>query len=73
MGSPRISARRQWELISLNRSSLYGEPAGKSQYNLLLMRLIDEQYTNTPFYGWPRMTVYLRDKGIPLTTSGFSV
>ncbi len=24
------------------------------------MRLIDEQYTRTPFYGWPRMTAYLR-------------
>lgn len=27
------------------------------------MRLIDEQYTRTPFYGWPRMTVYLRGQG----------
>jgi putative transposase len=27
------------------------------------VRLIDEQYTDTPFYGWPRMTEYLRRKG----------
>jgi putative transposase len=27
------------------------------------MRLIDEQYTQTPFYGWPRMTAYLRRQG----------
>jgi len=27
------------------------------------VRLIDEQYTKTPFYGWPRMTVYLRRQG----------
>ena len=27
------------------------------------MRLIDEQYTRTPFYGSPRMTQYLRHKG----------
>jgi len=60
---PEISVRRQCELIGLNRSSLYYEPAGESEYNLLLMRLIDEQYTKTPFYGWPRMTVYLRNKG----------
>jgi putative transposase len=27
------------------------------------MKLIDEQYTKTPFYGWPRMTVHLRRSG----------
>jgi putative transposase len=60
---PQISIRRQCELIGLNRSSLYYEPAGESEYNLLLMRLIDEQYTRTPFYGGPRMTAYLRRLG----------
>lgn len=27
------------------------------------MRLIDEQYLQTPFYGWPRMTAHLRRHG----------
>jgi putative transposase len=27
------------------------------------MRLIDEQYMRTPFYGWPRMTAHLRHMG----------
>lgn len=27
------------------------------------MRLLDEQYTRTPFYGIPRMTEWLRSKG----------
>ncbi len=27
------------------------------------MRLIDQQYTQTPFYGWPRMTASLRRQG----------
>ena len=27
------------------------------------MRLIDEQYTKTPFYGVPRLTVWLRSQG----------
>ena len=31
--------------------------------NLMLMRLIDEQYTRTPFYGVPRMTAWLRREG----------
>lgn len=60
---PQLSIRRQCELIGLNRSSFYYQPAGESAYNLLLMRLIDEQYLRTPFYGWPRMTVYLRRQG----------
>lgn len=46
--------------MGLNRSTYYYAPAGESDLNLRLMRLIDEQYTKTPFYGWPRMTAYLR-------------
>ena len=34
-------------------------PTQESLYNLLLMRLIDEQYTKCPFYGIPSMTVWL--------------
>jgi putative transposase len=60
---PEISVRRQCELLGLNRSSLYYEPARESEYNLMLMRQIDEQYTRTPFYGWPRMTAHLRRLG----------
>jgi len=58
-----FSVRRQCELIGLNRSSWYYQPAGESDYNLLLMRLIDRQYTETPFYGWLRMTAHLRREG----------
>jgi putative transposase len=60
---PAISVRRQCELIGLNRSSLYYQPVGESEENLHLMRLIDVQYTKTPFYGWPRMTAYLQRQG----------
>jgi putative transposase len=59
-GHPQISIRRQCELIGLNRASYYYQPATASELNLTLMHLIDEQYTQTPFYGWRRMTVYLR-------------
>jgi putative transposase len=58
-----LSVRRQCELLGLNRSTLYYAPAGESTENLQLMRLIDEQYLRTPFYGWPRMTAYLRRQG----------
>jgi putative transposase len=59
-GHEQISIRRQCELVGLNRASYYYQPARASALNLRLMRLIDEQYTKTPFYGWRRMTIYLR-------------
>ena len=58
-----LSIRRQCELVGLNRATFYYTPAQESQLNLQLMRLIDEQYTRTPFYGWPRMTAYLCRQG----------
>jgi putative transposase len=66
-GHPQLSLRHQCELLGLNRSTWYYEPAQESPENLPVMRLIDEQYTRTPFYGWPRMTAYLRkDLGLPV-------
>jgi putative transposase len=58
-----ISVRRQCELIGLSRASLYYEPAQESAENLLLMRLLDEQYTRTPFYGVLKMAAWLRQNG----------
>jgi len=58
-----IPISRQCELFGLSRSSFYYEPAVVGDYNLLLMRLIDEQYTQTPFYGIRRMTACLRALG----------
>lgn len=63
---PEISVRQQCALIGLNRTSWYYQPAGETEYNLQLMRLIDEQYTKTPFYGWPRMTAQLQRQGQPV-------
>jgi putative transposase len=47
----------------LARSSAYYEPAPESAYNLKLMRVIDEQYLSTPFYGRRRMAHWLRQQG----------
>ena len=46
-----LSIRRQCELLGVNRSSWYYQPVGLNEYDLLLMRILDEQYTKTPFYG----------------------
>lgn len=58
-----ISIRRQCELLGVSRSGWYYQPVGESEQNLVLMRLIDEQYTRRPFYGSRRMTVWLREQG----------
>ena len=55
--------RRQCELLGVNRAGLYYEPVGESEENLLLMRLLDEQYTRAPFYGSRRMTAWLATVG----------
>ncbi len=62
-GHEQLSVRQQCELLGLNRATYYYEPVRESALNLKLMRLIDEQYLRTPFYGWPRMTAYLNQQG----------
>jgi len=62
-GHPEISVRRQCELLGVNRSGLYYDPVGESEENILLMRLLDEQYTRAPFYGSRKMTEWLIAQG----------
>ena len=62
-GHPEISVRRQCELLGVNRSGLYYQPVGESEENLRLMRLLDEQYTRTPFYGSRKMMEWLATEG----------
>ena len=61
-----LSVRRQCELLGGNRASFYFQAASESALNLDLMRLIDEQFLRTPFYGWPKMTAAA---AAPSTTS----
>ena len=63
IGHPRLSVRRQCELLGLGRASFDHEPATESAENLQLMRRIDEQYLKTPFYGSRRMTARLAREG----------
>lgn len=59
-GYSGISVSRQCALVGLNRSSYYYDGVGMSEEDVRLQRMIDEQYTETPFYGVPRMTEWLR-------------
>ena len=56
-----ISIRRQCDLLGVNRASLYYKPLGESDENLRLMRLIDEQFTRTPFFVSRRIEAWLRE------------
>ena len=60
---PQVSLRRQCALLGLEGSSLHYKPVGESAENVHLMRLLDTQYTATPFYGSRRMTAWLRSQG----------
>ena len=59
----QISIARQCQLLGINRSTIYYAQRPESVEDAELMRLIDAQYTETPFYGYRRMTVYLQKLG----------
>ena len=54
-GHPRVSIRKQCELVGLSRSSCFYQAKGENAANLALMRRIDEVYTRWPFYGSRRI------------------
>jgi putative transposase len=58
-----LSISKQTELLGLNRSSYYFKPVKESAQNLLLMNLIDEEFTAHPFYGSRKMTALLSSQG----------
>jgi putative transposase len=58
-----LSIARQCELLDISRSSYYYEATGENPFNLELMRLIDEQFLETPYYGARQMARHLRRQG----------
>ena len=56
----KLSISRQCELLDVARSSYYYEPAGESDLNLELMRLIDQEYQMHPWLGVTCMTTWLQ-------------
>lgn len=62
-GHTKIPLYRQCELLALSRGAYYYRPRPADKLNEVLMRLLDEQYTKTPFYGVPKMTKWLRRQG----------
>jgi len=55
-----LSKRRQCQLLSLNRSTVYYAKQPENKENLAIMEAIDRKYTEDPCYGVLRMTEHLR-------------
>ena len=64
--NPKLSIGKQCRLLSISRSSFYYQPKGETALNLMLMRQIDEQFFETPFFGVRQMTWQLRNGGHPV-------
>ena len=60
---PRLSIVRQCRVVSIARSSFSDAGTGETPLTLRLMRLIDEQFLETPFFGSRQMTRWLRRQG----------
>lgn len=59
----QLSVVRQCKLLKLNRSSYYYSPKLENEYNLELMKMIDQEYMNYPFFGSRQMKRYLNRQG----------
>ena len=62
----QLSITRQCELLGISRSGYYYyEPCGIPERDLLIMRMIDEEYTRHPFYGARNLSDWLGRQGYP--------
>jgi len=61
-----VPVERQCALLGLPRSTFYYASVRDETQDWKLMRLLDEQYTKTPFFGVRRMTMWLQSAGWPV-------
>jgi putative transposase len=63
--APALAVSRQCALAGVARSWVYAPRADGilDQLDLVLLRLLDAEYTKRPFYGTRRMVVYLKEQG----------
>jgi putative transposase len=59
----QLSVSKQCELLSINRSGIYYVPVPEKEENLVIMKILDQQYFDTPFYGLERLFVLLNALG----------
>jgi putative transposase len=61
-----LSQRKQCELLTIHCSGLYYKPLEEGEENLKIMRMLDEQYFETPFYGALKLLAFLRENGFSI-------
>lgn len=54
-----LSVVKQCELLEVSRSGFYYEPVAETEENLAIMRVLDEQYFKTPFFGTEKLVILL--------------
>jgi putative transposase len=59
----KLSVVRQCKLLNVNRSGYYYSPALETDYNMFLMKMIDQEYLKYPFYGSRQMKCHLNRIG----------
>ncbi|MGG1880670.1 IS3 family transposase [Paenibacillus cisolokensis] len=61
----KITIKRQADLLTVNRTSVYrsSQEKSESEENVRIMHQIDEIYMKHPYFGYRRMTRFLRDRG----------
>ena len=60
---PDLSIVRQCALMGISRSGFYHRPVGETAENLALLRIIDAQFLETPWYGSRQMARHLQRDG----------
>ena len=60
---PDLPITKQCALLNVARSTVYYRPSPESAENLRIMRLIDEQYLKTPYYGARKFVEWLLRQG----------
>jgi len=62
----KLPMYRQCQLLEISRTGIYYRPVGIRDYDLVLMRLIDEIHLKWPFYGSRNIRDELNDLGYPV-------
>ena len=63
---PKLSIRKQCDLLLVNRGRLYYNSVPEKPENIKMMRLMDEHLTTHPTEGVLSMVYYLKDLGYPI-------
>jgi len=61
-----ICITTQCKLLDISRSCFYYTPKDECEVNLKMARLLIDRYLCTPFYGYRKLTVWLRSQGFEI-------